>query len=397
MVSNFIMPLLLLVLQASNAGRDVSVHREASAPTIDTPNPALDYRLELAAADSLLTLEALLALGDFDRVRARVQAVDTTAVWIASVYDYWSATADRTFLRRQWPNLTDALPAAVSDDPKERATWARAAEGLRTMARALGDNAMVRRADNLLARLPATEVRYDSADAQTQYVLHRGWRGYRMIEDDSLSASALITALLRGVVGWHGDAPHRAAALEPHMPAEWRTFRVSGLRIGRDTIAARFRREAGSYEIHVERDGPNVPLTLRLAPALPLGARVRSVIVNDHDVPVHLEESLHDTHVVIETKLDRELTIEIDYEGGVDLHAARAAISIIDFRRAARGYALTVEGMGGASHVLALRAEGGIRQVEGAEIMARTGATMLLRVSFPPAAVLVRREIFLRP
>jgi hypothetical protein len=55
-------------------------------------------------------------------------------------------------------------------------------------------------------------------------------------------------------------------------------------------------------------------LSLRVSPALPAGARVTSVLVNDADQPVQLESNEHDTHVVIEVSLRRAMNIEIEYE-----------------------------------------------------------------------------------
>jgi hypothetical protein len=55
-------------------------------------------------------------------------------------------------------------------------------------------------------------------------------------------------------------------------------------------------------------------LSLLLAPALPKGARVRSVTINEVDVPVQVDTTEHDVHVVIELSLRREAHIEIEYE-----------------------------------------------------------------------------------
>src|SRR5688572_30043043 len=58
-------------------------------------------------------------------------------------------------------------------------------------------------------------------------------------------------AVRSGTIGWQADAPHRAAALEPHLPAEWSTMKVENLRVGRDRIAATIAREPGVYSIQL--------------------------------------------------------------------------------------------------------------------------------------------------
>ena len=121
-----------------------------------------------------------------------------------------------------------------------------------------------------------------------------------------------VLPLLRGLLGWEVDAPRRAIGLEPHLPGNWKTLTVRNLRAGSQTVSVSIRHEDGSYVMQLQKDR-TAPLSIRLSPALPRGARVTSVIVNDADLPVHLESTAYDTHVVIETTLRREATVEIEY------------------------------------------------------------------------------------
>jgi hypothetical protein len=118
---------------------------------------------------------------------------------------------------------------------------------------------------------------------------------------------------VRGLIGWEVDAPHRSLAIEPHLPAKWNSLGVTNLRVGAHDIDVTLQRDSGSYSIRLSKE-TSPPLSLRISPALPRGARVTGVTVNEADAPIHVEETAYDTHVVIETSLRRELHIEIEYQ-----------------------------------------------------------------------------------
>lgn len=342
--------------------------RSGAEPVVlEAPDPAFAARLQWAQQaletdqfctpvsscdDVVINALALNSLGRFDLARpALVRVQEHTPLWALADYDYWNASGDQAFIREQWFFIRDAL---LATDPAQRmadgGVLLAALNGLIDMAAVRGDSVTQARAQ---AMLPAAEraaeqrpgvfgpafglVNADLADAHLAFIAdtvharwplatgllalgfyryHRGAEGFallqRMAARETSSPAMFVLPLLRGLLGWEIDAPRRAIGLEPHLPAEWHTLTVQNLKAGGHTVSVAIRREDGTYSMQLQKDR-TAPLSIRLSPALPRGARVTSVIVNDADMPVHLETTAYDTHVVIETTLRREATIEIEY------------------------------------------------------------------------------------
>ncbi|HSL72230.1 MAG TPA: GH116 family glycosyl hydrolase [Longimicrobiales bacterium] len=276
-----------------------------------------------------------------------------------------------------------------------------------------------------------------SFTALAHFRYHRGWAGYDLVRDvtratfdfgrgrvpeilsgefynaiesarlkNAFGTSLLIAPVMLGLFGIEPDAPNRAVAIEPHLPAEWNTARVANLRVGADRLSVEIERQESRYAIELRRTGSSTPLFVRLSPALPLGARVERVRVDDRDAVVHTEATTHDVHPVVEIELTSEATIEIDFAGGLEVIAplerleigdGSSGLKVLDFSHADRDYTLVLEGAAGASYSLALRSHVRARAVTGAEIVEQTADRLLLRVRFPAAGgPFVRRVVVIR-
>jgi hypothetical protein len=233
---------------------------------------------------------------------------------------------------------------------------------------------------------------------------------YQSIDAPASNASGesamLAWPLIRGVMGWQADAPHRAAALEPHLPPEWTSARFSGMRIGRDRIDAAITRERGVYEVSLRRLTAGPPVFIRVAPSLPLGARLERIIVDDRDVDIQAEESVHDLHAVADVTLLRDAHVEFHYAGGIEVMGppervepgdASRDVKVLDFRREGREYLILLEGVAGESYVLQLRAETTVRSAIGADSFEQGDERITLRVTLPQGSGYTRKAIRLRP
>lgn len=220
-----------------------------------------------------------------------------------------------------------------------------------------------------------------------------------------LASAMLVVPVVRGLIGWQADASHHAAALEPHLPAEWPTLRVSNLSVGADRIDAAISREAGIYTINLRRLTPGEPIALRIAPALPLGARLERVVVNDADAPVHAEETAHDLHGVAEVQLARDAQVEFHYSGGlevitplerVDVGDSSHEPRVLDFRRDGREYIVVLEGAAGSTHTLQLRAEARVRAVHGSDGFEQIDERVEAPITMPAGEGFVRKTVRIR-
>jgi hypothetical protein len=220
-----------------------------------------------------------------------------------------------------------------------------------------------------------------------------------------LASAMFVVPVVRGLIGWHTDAPHHAGALEPHLPADWTSLRVSSLPIGADRIEAAISREAGIYTINLRRLTQGEPLALRIAPALPLGARLERVVVNDADAPVQAEETAHDLHGVVEVQLVRDAQIEFHYTGGLDVIVPDArvkvgdssqALRVLDWRRDGREFTAVLEAMAGSTHTLQLRAEARVRAIHGSDSFEQSGERVEASITMAPGEGFVRKTVRIR-
>jgi hypothetical protein len=272
--------------------------------------------------------------------------------------------------------------------------------------------------------------------ALAHYRYHRSWSGYDLVRDiarttsdfargrnpdalsgafyqtldasepqSSVATTMFVEAFVRGLLGLEADVPHRALGIEPHLPAEWNQLVVENFRVGRDRVSVRLRRDAGVFSVHLRRVGTGAALSVRLSPALPLGAHVERITVNEQDFPVRVDETRHDVHPVVELSLTDEADVDIDYAGGaeiiapaerVDVGQGASALHVIDFTRQGQDYLVDVEGLAGTTYGLQVRTGGRAHVVAGAEVLEQTDQRLSLRLTMPAGAGYVRREVRFR-
>jgi hypothetical protein len=306
---------------------------------------------ESACDDVAINTLALNSLGRFDLGRpSLVRAQRRTPLWVLASHDYWLASGDHRFVSEQWTFLSNALFADHAATGHTGGAWFAATQAVAALARSRDDSATIARIQPLVAAAERRAQEHptvfgpafglldaDQAEAALTFMVdtvHARWplaTGFlalalyeyhrepeafallrNLAQDDGSSAAMFVLPLVRGLIGWDVDAPNRAIAVEPHLPAAWTSVSLTNLRAGIHDVDVSLERDAGTYRIHLTKT-TNTPLSLRLAPALPLGARVNSVTVNEADAPIQLEETQHDVHVVIEASFRREVTVEIEF------------------------------------------------------------------------------------
>src|SRR5207253_1392455 len=89
------------------------------------------------------------------------------------------------------------------------------------------------------------------------------------------SAAMVVSPILRGMLGLVTDVQTATISLSPHVPATWRSFSISNLRVGAATLAISYRRTPGAIAMEVKREGSG-NCTLDFSPALTLRTEVIS-------------------------------------------------------------------------------------------------------------------------
>ena len=324
---------------------DTFERAQAELDTIQLCQP--DFGCDDVAINAL----ALNSLGLLDLSRpSLVLAQRRTPLWVIASHDYWLASADHRFIGEQWTFLSNALFAEDARTSHTGGAWFAATQAIAALARSRDDSATIARVQPLLAAAEQRAQQHptvfgpafgllnaDQAEAALTFMVdtvHARWplaTGFlalalyeyhrepeafvllrNLARDDDASAAMFVLPLVRGLIGWDVDAPNRAIAVEPHLPTAWTSVSLSNLRAGIHDVDVTIERETRTYRMHITK-ATSAPLSLRLSPALPLGARVNAVTVNEADAPIQLEETQHDVHVVIDATLRREVTVEIEY------------------------------------------------------------------------------------
>lgn len=115
------------------------------------------------------------------------------------------------------------------------------------------------------------------------------------------------------LLGWVADPAHHAAALEPHLPESWKSITVSNLMVGKERVEVTITQDVDVYSVSLHRLSVGPPLSIRVAPGLPLAAHVDRITVNEFDVPVQVEITMHDIHPVTELLLFNDAIIEFHF------------------------------------------------------------------------------------
>jgi glycogen debranching enzyme len=191
------------------------------------------------------------------------------------------------------------------------------------------------------------------------------------------ATSMVLTPLVRGLLGIEVDAPAGVVRVAPHLPPEWDSVRVEGLRVGPASLSLDLVRRDRALALTVRREGieKGPPVRIVFAPAIPLGAQVVSSEV-PADTPAAIRVVPRPGALVAEVppvSLGEEVHLVVRWEGGWQLQPPRHAARIGDRSRALRvlserldggSYRLRVEGRAGERYPLRVRApDGGVRAV----------------------------------
>lgn len=185
------------------------------------------------------------------------------------------------------------------------------------------------------------------------------------------ATSMVLTPLVRGLLGIEVDAPAGRVRVAPQLPAEWDSVRVEHLAVGEARLSLHFTRRRRTIGIDVRREGieRGTPIVLDYAPSLPLGAR--SVSVSHGNAAAGARQTTSRSGAVIvrdSATLGDAVGIRVSWEGGWEVAPPRRAPRIGDRSLALRvlsermdgdKYVLQLEGRGGATYAVRVRAPHG--------------------------------------
>lgn len=116
------------------------------------------------------------------------------------------------------------------------------------------------------------------------------------------SAAMVVSPLLRGLLGLERDAAARRIRLAPHLPAYWREFELTNLRVGDASLRFKFARDASSIALEWQ-NASTKPVDLEFSPAVSLRAKAIAAEVNQRPVPFDVHAGATDQHVRVRVPL----------------------------------------------------------------------------------------------
>src|SRR5712671_1800364 len=110
------------------------------------------------------------------------------------------------------------------------------------------------------------------------------------------SAAMVVSSTLRGLFGLQTDAENHQITLEPHVPADWTSFGIRNVRLGRMGVDFQFRKTQDSVTVEATRNGTG-DCWVQFSPAFSLRTKVISVEMNGKPLPFKIHPNSEDQHV----------------------------------------------------------------------------------------------------
>ena len=158
----------------------------------------------------------------------------------------------------------------------------------------------------------------DIFHAQTESVPEQTW-----------SSTSFLTSITQGLLGLQIDALKKKITFAPHLPAEWNSVQLKGIRVLHGAVSLSLARTNDRLELTAVNNGD--PLTLEFTPEIPLGAQLTGAAINGAAAQATLINPQQDSHADISFPLAKGTTkCVIDYQGGVLLSVPEPSPSLGD-------------------------------------------------------------------
>jgi glycogen debranching enzyme len=212
------------------------------------------------------------------------------------------------------------------------------------------------------------------------------------------SAAMVVSPILRGMLGLSSDASSGTVTFEPHVPANWNSFSISGVRAGNAVVSLSYTRTADAISLQINCEGV-AACPIKFEPALSLRADVAGVDLNGRAVAFHLAPNEEDQHVLLQFSAPAgasRLRIRVRNDFGVaydatlpSLGARSRGLRILSEAWTSSRDALTmdVSGVSGGIYELTAWNPSQAATVDGGELIGTDNGLSRVRVRFLPRDV----------
>jgi hypothetical protein len=207
------------------------------------------------------------------------------------------------------------------------------------------------------------------------------------------SAAMVISPILRGMLGLEVDALDQKVTFAPHVPYDWTSFSVKGVRVGDCLLNFDYRRTTDGIELETKRSGTG-HCTIEFSPALSLRATAMAEL-NGKSISVHLQKNSIDQHARIQftpSGASSTLRMRVRDDFGLalsselpELGERSRGLRVVSELWNDRRDALTVDlaGRPGQTYELGLWNPEQISSVDSAKLLSTNAGHPTLAVAFP--------------
>jgi glycogen debranching enzyme len=207
------------------------------------------------------------------------------------------------------------------------------------------------------------------------------------------SSAMVISPILRGMFGLQTDAEKHEITLAPHVPADWTSFSIRNVRMGRVGVDFQYHKSVDSLILEAKRSGAG-DCSVEFSPSFSLRTQVVSVQMNGRALPFKMQPNSNDQHLFVHFAVGdgpNNLVIRVKDDFGLamandlpPLGSASRALRVLSesWNAAKTELTLEVSGLAGTRYELGVWNPGQISTVEGA-VLTKFGK---LEIQMPQAA-----------
>jgi glycogen debranching enzyme len=193
------------------------------------------------------------------------------------------------------------------------------------------------------------------------------------------SAAMVISPILRGMFGLQTDAEKHEITLAPHVPSDWTSFAIKGVRVDGIDVDFQYRKTADSLVLETKRTG-NGDCWVEFSPAFSLRTQVVSVQMNGRPLPFKMQPNGNDQHLSVRFPVSagtNNLVVHVKNDFGLALSnelpalgSASRGLRVLSesWNTAKTELAIEVSGRAGSRYELGVWNPGQISAVEGAAL-----------------------------
>jgi len=210
------------------------------------------------------------------------------------------------------------------------------------------------------------------------------------------SQAMVASPLVHGLLGIEVSRGGSALTIAPQLPADWRSVRIRRVVAGGARFNLDIERTDERYSIGLNREGESSSVALVFAPALPLDANVKRVMVGgrQHPFTIEREGNIQRVRVAIDQPA-LPIRLDIAHDAGTDVvvpivesepGAESEGIRILRVMPERAALGLNVEGRGQRTYTLTIyssRAVGSIGDGAGVTLLDRQGRAQTISIRFP--------------